>query len=258
MPKTKPETAALEAPRSLTDAEWKKWFQNGHAPMWIAALLSLDICPRPTIETALKKRHPAQYEVFIKRCRVLKRNYGHHILRRIDHELASKHQYGEVVDLLELCAFAHEKNLEGAVPMIRALRPELLKAAQAAPMASGRTAVGAVVVGEKTSMEEVNLPASTETVAATNPKKSKGDEYLLVTIGALALLIEKIVTGHEKLETQYLHGGRLNQTEVGIELEALIGDRASAKNHGESAIRSRLRAGIESVGGKKTRRQADK
>lgn len=213
--KTKSITAGdVETPVPVTSTLWKHFRETGLAPLNLAALLSLDINPTKTIETTLKERHPEQHAQFMKRCRLLDRNYGHHpSLLEIDHKDRTSHKYGQIVDLEGVCAFARQKKLDGAAAMIREFggdEPDRAQTDQTKLPTALNTAVPTVA------------PTSEGKIKGAKP--SKADKGLLLTVGGLTLFIENLLHGKYRDLNFFLHEGAANANSIGGEVAALLGE----------------------------------
>lgn len=242
-----------ESPEPLATADWKKWRENGHAPMWIAALLSLNIRPTATIKVTLKRRHPDLHVVFLRRCNVLRKNYGHHdLLPDIDHDDAEEGLFGEVVDLVMFCGFAQEKQLDGIEPMLDALgKKPAPSQVETNPQPSQQQQVGMNPHGVDT--PEQGLEGGTPEIV---PKfefddLKKGTQYTLQTLGALLVFVEEILNARATIKITYLRDNRINASKVGARLEQILVEYAvvapDANVHTKGTQAKRISAALNLV-----------
>lgn len=244
--------------RAPTAEEWKRAKQRGLAPIWMAALLSLNILPlssRKNFDAALLQQNAEAYKAYLRRRTILEQNYGHHErLPIVNHRSAQKTKYGEIVKLFDFCQFAHERELEGASEMIGVFCPEL----HPSPIAVAQSAGASLQVGDLRSKEEqenagIRPPKSSPvdedewameitSSLARLPEGAmyvadlgKGARYSAYALGALATLLQEALLDPRVKATQYLQGkGNLNMTEIARRLAKILkandvktmGDRA--------------------------------
>lgn len=242
-----------ESPEPLAPSDWQRWREYGFAPIWMAALLSLNIRPTLTIRSTLKSRYSEQHTKFLRRCKVLDKNYGHHdLLPYIDHKDSEEGQYGQVVDLKKLCSFAREKQLDGIESMLTAL--EQARAAPA-PVEMNSPIPQQPQISLESSVADPVPDALADDFATLKTfefeELEKGTQYTLQTLGALLIFVEEFLTKSDFNKTSFLKGRRINASQVGARLEKILVAHAvvgpDANVHTKGTLARRISAALNLV-----------
>lgn len=222
--------------QTVTAESWRKWFEDGHAPLWIAALLTMDILPSKQVSAALDHVSHPWHEVYHRRKLTLERNYGQHpLLQAIpDHVHEVRGPFGRIVNLAAVCAFALEKDWEGVGQMIIALAPELLDQIVAADT---------LVSSPKTDLASTETTHSVGAEVGKSTKPNKADPHLLLTLGGMTILLERVLRKRYQVASTFLQGEKINMSAVAKEIDALL--KASGQNH--SAVGRRISAGLDMI-----------
>ena len=233
--------------QTVTAESWRKWFEDGHAPLWIAALLTMDILPSDQVAAALDRASHPWHADYRRRKLALERNYGLDAhLPAIQHIHQQKGAFGRIAKLSGVCAFALDKDWQGVEPMIIALAPELLDQM--------------VEADDSESLANTDQSSGEETAPVVRAggipsKPSKGDAYLIHTIGGLTLLLERVLGGRYRSTKAMFENDKINMSAVAKEIEALLDN---APNQGHSAIGRRISAGLQMINRNlRTRRRSD-
>jgi hypothetical protein len=241
---TASKTAA--APKQPSEEDWTRWCRRGHAPIWMASLLSLDILPRLTDRNKpYLTAHPDVAKEHKERCAVISVNYKKHPhLPVVDHK-KMKGPFGAIINLKELCKYLLEINIfSGEEPMVKVFLPNGYQQDDINPKAKVMDRQPEAMHSDPRVIEpEPNLAlakthpdvfgfqlAAISNTAQNSPsivsskmsEPVRGEKYMQATLGAVLIIIERLLNERPKHQCSFMMNGRINQKKLGEEVAAII------------------------------------